>query len=427
MAPSKQRALWFAATGAAALLLLCGCGGAGSGAQRSATAVASGSASLASKLPAPVDAPLPPEVQQQLQAMLDGSRSELQYPGAIAGVWSPAGTWIGTVGNSGKDSKRAPQRDDHTRIGSLTKTFTVMALLQLADQGRVSLDDPIGKYVPGVPNADTATLRTLANMTSGIPSYTADPKFGEEWSASPDRTFTPQQLVDYVKTTPASFPAGTQVQYSNTNTVLLGMVIEQITGKPVAEVFRTNLLQPLGMTQTSFPGLSADLPKPHLDGITEQGKPEGQAKDATYWNPSWGFTAGEMISTLDDLRVWTVALGTGAGLVSEAMQAEREKSTLSTVPPNNVEQTYALGFFTRYGWWGHNGSLPGYTTFAAYQPNSKTSIVVMVNSDITSEQQPTAPADLVARAMMSELADAGLVPPPPSASESAGASPTSPG
>ena len=223
-----------------------------------------------------------------------------------------------------------------------------------------------------------------------------------------------------MKTTPASFPAGTQVQYSNTNTVLLGMVIEQITGKPVAEVFRTNLLQPLGMTQTSFPGLSADLPKPHLDGITEQGKPEGAGQGRHHWNPSWGFTAGEMISTLDDLRVWTVALGTGAGLVSEAMQAEREKSTLSTVPPNNVEQTYALGFFTRYGWWGHNGSLPGYTTFAAYQPNSKTSIVVMVNSDITSEQQPTAPADLVARAMMSELADAGLVPPPPSASESAG-------
>lgn len=404
--------------GTAAALLLGACGS-DDGAQSAATAVGSSSASLASTIPAPVAAPLPDEVQLQLQAMLDGSQAELQYPGAIAGVWSPAGTWVGTVGDSGKDSGRAPQREDHTRIGSLTKTFTVMALLQLVDQGKVSLDDPIGTFVPGVPNADTATLRMLANMTSGIPTYTAEPKFGEQWSSDPSRTFTPQQLVDFVKDKPANFPAGAQVDYSNTNTVLLGMVIEQVTGQAVAEVFRANLLQPLGMTQTSFPGMSADLPTPHLDGTTVQGAPEGETKNATDWNPSWGFTAGEMISTLDDLRTWAVAIGTGAGLVSEAMQAERVKSTTSSVPPNNVEQTYALGFFTRYGWWGHNGSLPGYTTFAAYQPESKTTLVVMVNSDITTEQQPTPPADLIARTMMSELADAGLVPPAPSASATA--------
>ena len=190
MAPSKQRALWFAATGTAALLLLCGCGGAGSGAQRSATAVASGSASLASKLPAPVDAPLPPEVNSSCRrcSTAAGPSSSTQERSPASGRPPEPGSarWATPA-----RTQAGPQRDDHTRIGSLTKTFTVMALLQLADQGRVSLDDPIGKYVPGVPNADTATLRTLANMTSGIPSYTADPKFGEEWSASPDRTFTP--------------------------------------------------------------------------------------------------------------------------------------------------------------------------------------------------------------------------------------------
>jgi D-alanyl-D-alanine carboxypeptidase len=181
------------------------------------------------------------------------------------------------------------------------------------------------------------------------------------------------------------------VEYSNTNTVLLGMVIEQVTGKPFAEVLRTNLLGPLGLEQTSFPGDSSDLPSPHLDGVTIQAFPEGDVKDATNFNPSWGFTSGAMISTLDDLHKWSVALGTGEGWVSDELQKERVASMTSSVAGNTPEQAYALGFGVANGWIGHTGELPGYNTSIVYDPKSGTSIVVMVNSDIPSGSENPAP------------------------------------
>ncbi len=347
-------------------------------------------------------AALPVSVGAALQTALDANRDRLGYPGAMVGVWTPDGAWFGVTGESGRGSGRPPRRDDHTRIGSLTKTFTVMALLQLADRGQVSLQDPIDRYVPGMPNGDTTTLRDLAAMTSGIPNYSASAAFGEAWSADPAGTvFSPQQLADFVKSQPALFPPGTQMDYSNTNTVLLGMVIEKVTGQPMTQVYRANLLEPLGMSQTSFPGSSPELPQPHLDGLTNQ--PDGTVRDATSWNPSWAFTAGGMISTLDDMHTWTVALGTGDGLISQEMQRQREASTTSRVPPNDAELTYALGFFVDRGWWGHNGALPGFTSYAVHHPQRRTSVVVFVNSDITTPDAQTKPADLLAADIIAAL------------------------
>lgn len=166
-------------------------------------------------------------------------------------------------------------------------------------------------------------------------------------------------------------------------------------------VYRANLLEPLGMSQTSFPGSSPELPQPHLDGLTNQ--PDGTVRDATSWNPSWTFTAGGMISTLDDMHTWTVALGTGDGLISQEMQHQREASTTSRVPPNDAELTYALGFFVDRGWWGHNGALPGFTSYAVHHPQRRTSVVVFVNSDITTPDQQTKPADLLAADIIAAL------------------------
>lgn len=357
---------------------------------------------ITASVPAPVESPLPPELVSRLQASLDTSQTELGFPGAIAGVWTPEGTWVSTTGVAGPDSTRPPALDDHTRIGSLTKTFTVMALLQLVDQGKVSLDDTIGEYVPDVPNADTATLADLAGMTSGIPSYSASEDFLRQWGADPNQVFSPEELIDYVRDAPANFPAGTQVDYSNSNTVLLGMVTEQVAGEPMAEVYQRGLLDPLGLTQTSFPDDSAELPQPHLAGITEQAEPWGEVKDATSFNPSWTFTAGGMVSTLADVRTWTVALGTGGGLISDELQSIREKSAQSQVPPNTPDLAYALGFFNADGWWGHNGSIPGFTTYAVYNPATQTTVVVLVNSDIRDEVSP-APADAVALKLIEDL------------------------
>ncbi len=141
-------------------------------------------------------------------------------------------------------------------------------------------------------------------MSSGIPSYTAKPEWQNEVFADPQRQWTPQQLVDLVTGTPADFAPGAGWEYSNTNYVLLGMVIEKVTGEPIATVFKKRLFDPLDMKDTSFPAGTNAIPSPHLSGITNQGQAPGQSVDATLFSPSIAFTAGEVISNLGDLRKW---------------------------------------------------------------------------------------------------------------------------
>lgn len=318
----------------------------------------------------------------QLQQALDEVQAQYGFPGAIAGVWRPDGEWTGVVGEAGPSPNRPIDLADHTRIGSVTKTFTVTALLQLVEQGLVSLDDTIGEYVPGLPNGDTATLLDLARMTSGILPYTAVEESTDAYFADPTRVWQPAELIDFVKGTEPQFAPGEAVQYSNSNTVLLGMVIEKVTGRSMSEVLTDGILGPLGMTGTSFPGDSSELPAPHLSGVTTQGDPEGEIKDATYWSPTYAFTAGEMISTLDDLRTWGVALGTGEGILSPEMQQLRIDSLTSSIPGNTPERTYGIGMGRTGGWIGHTGEIPGFNTVLQYDPETQTTVAIIVNSDI---------------------------------------------
>ena len=348
-----------------------------------------------------------PTIQTRFQQVLERNRALFNFPGVQAGVWTSSGSWVGTSGTSAPGGERPPARDDHTRIGSITKTFTVMLLLQLVDQKLVSLDDPIGMYIPGLPNGDTATLRMLASMTSGIPSYTFDKSFLDAYFSNPRAVFAPEQLLNYVKGKDKDFTAGTRVAYSNSNTVALGMVIELRTRKPFAQVLKENILVPLGMTRTLSPGQSNALPAPYMRGVTLQAYPEDTIKDATEWNPSWGFSAGDMISTLDDLRRWAVALGTGEGLVSSEMQKQREASMISSVPPNSPSMAYALGFGVSNGWIGHTGELPGFNTSVQYDPRTRTVVVVMVNSDIpaaSASGQAIDPAPTISGELIATLA-----------------------
>ena len=356
-------------------------------------------------------------MQSSFQQVLDETRAAQGFPGVQAGVWMPDGEWIGTSGTAGAGQSTPITPADHTRIGSITKTFTVTALLQLAEKGSLSLDDPIGKYVPGMPNGDTATLGNLATMTSGIPSYTFNETFTDSYFANPAQVWQPQQLVDVVKGQPANFAPGTKFEYSNTNTVLLGMVIEQVTGKPVEEVFSTQIFTPLGLSSTSFPAASPDLPTPYLSGITEQGQPDGQTADATNWNPSWAFTAGEMISALEDLRVWSKALATGEGILNPQTAQLRLDSLQPTVEPNTAERSYGMGFGQINGWIGHTGELPGYNTAVYYNPKLQTSIVVMVNSDIPTSSGEN-PAPTVTTGLMKVIEGGGSTSPSASAATS---------
>lgn len=344
---------------------------------------------------------------ERYQKVLDDARAEGGFPGVIAGVWSPEGTWVGTSGTTGQGASTAITPEDRTRVGSLTKTMTATVLLQLVEDGELSLDDTIGEYVADVPNGDTATLRQLADMSSGIPSYTAETAFTDELFADPTRAWAPEELVGFVRGKAPSFAPGDGWEYSNTNYVLLGMVIEQVTGKPMAEVFQERIFGPLAMTSTVFPGGSAAIGDPHLAGLTEQGQPSGQTIDATDWNPSEAFTAGEVISTFDDLKIWADALFTGDGILTPESQQLRRDSIIYGIPPaDSPTAGYGIGIGDRNGWWGHDGQIPGYTTVVFHSYELDTTIIVLVNSDIPVGEQGPEPAPAVAAGLQKAVTSA---------------------
>jgi D-alanyl-D-alanine carboxypeptidase len=313
-------------------------------------------------------------------------------PGAIVGVWEPGRrAYVRTFGVRNTQTRQPMRRDFFMRIGSETKTFTVTALLQLAEQGKVSLDDPISKYVAGVVQGDQITLRELADMTSGLPNYTLSDTFDATLRNDPQKAWTPQELLDLVAGQPLLFQPGQGFSYSNTNTVLIGLVVQQVSGETIGDFIKRHITGPLGMTQTSFP-LDSALPDPHADGYAND-TPDGSVANATNWNPSWTWAAGQMVSTLHDLRIWAPRLATGRGLLGAAMQRERARSVAGAGDPI----TYGLGLFNVHGWIGHNGSLPGYQTLALYRPQTRTTIVALINTDIQRTSQ--APSTLVGEAI----------------------------
>ncbi|MGF0247420.1 MULTISPECIES: serine hydrolase domain-containing protein [Rhodococcus] len=320
----------------------------------------------------------------QLDSIIDAAVNSTGIPGAMVGIWGPDGNYVKVAGVADTATKAPMETDFYHRIGSVTKTFTVTALLQLVDEGKIGLDDPISQYVDGVMEGDAISLRHLAGMRSGLVDYTTSEQFVMEYLSDPRRTFTPEELVGYVKDLPLQLRPGTTVDYSNTNTILLGMVIERVSGSKLSDVIDTKITTPLGMEHTSFPTTNA-FPTPHAQGYTNQTLDE-TVTAATDWNPSWGGAAGAMISSLDDMRIWVPALAKG-----DLLTDDTQKQRLQTVNLSEGDDSsgYGLGLFNSGGWIGHNGSLPGYKTVSVYLPEKDTTLVVFINTDIDGETDLT--------------------------------------
>ncbi|MFF3466646.1 serine hydrolase domain-containing protein [Streptomyces sp. NPDC002619] len=321
-------------------------------------------------------------MERKLDATVQRVMRETKVPGGIVGIWMPEqGRYVNSFGVADKTSRRPMFPDLNMRIGSETKTFTVTALLELVDKGAASLDDPIGKYISDVPNGDKITLRELAGMRSGLFNYTQDDDFFKAFTSDPQRPFTPQQLLDYAFKHPVLFPPGEKFDYCNTNLILLGLVIEQVSGQHLGDYLQHNVIDPVGLKDTLFP-VANEFPTPHSQGYTNQ-TATGKVEDAADWNPSWGWAAGAMISDLEELRVRarTVATGelpNGDFLISPATQKQRLTMSPTTIPGAG----YGLGIFNVRGWIGHNGSLPGYESLTVYLPSAETTLVVLLNTDI---------------------------------------------
>jgi D-alanyl-D-alanine carboxypeptidase len=412
-----QRRLMGLVVSALAALLVSSCGGGGgSQEEEQADTTTAGGGEQASEV--------------ALDAALEQSFEESDAPGVVAAVQTPQYTWVRALGVADRTSEEPMTPDVHHRIGSVNKTFTISLLLQAADEGLLSLDDTIDRYIEGVHNGDEITLRQMANMTSGIADYTANERFGEDLGSDPQRIWRPEELVRFGIADSPAFDPGTEFQYSNTNTVLVGLVLEQVSGEPIGELYRERIIEPLGLQGTSFPDQAdASLPEPHAQGysllawLPVEVDP-GEPVDVTDWSPSEAWTAGAMISTVEDLLAYGRVLGsTGEGLLPPEQQAERLDSFVSDVPPLNQpslngDLAYGLGLENDHGWIGHNGEIPGYNTNLFYHPELDAVVAVEVNSEISSgdcpEDMPTMtdgplsipcadPADRIFRALAEAL------------------------
>jgi D-alanyl-D-alanine carboxypeptidase len=335
---------------------------------------------LGSVCAAPALAARPSLDKPTAQRLVGAIQRELRrqaLPGAIVGVKRDGrAPWIVARGLANLQTRRPMQTDEHVRIGSVTKAFVTTLLLRLAQEGRLSLGEPISRYVPGIPGGDAISLRELANMTSGIADNFANPDFSIEYLTG--ETFTPSRLIELGIALPPLFAPGTAWSYSNTNTVLLGLVIQQVTEQPLAQALKGGVFRPLGLRGTSLPSFRT-LPKPYAAGYTYQTL-NGRLGDATFNTPTATWAAGGIVSTVPDLLRAAHMFGTGQPLLSPATQDVREQWV--KFPPNSKLQRYGIGVFDFNGWIGHNGGIPGYTAIAWYLPQRHLSLVVSVNSDI---------------------------------------------
>lgn len=322
-------------------------------------------------------ASLTPQQEDSITATIETEIDRWQLPGvmvAVQRIGEPP--FIVARGTANYRSSQPLRPEMHIRIGSITKTFVTSLILLLAQNHQLSLDDPIGKCVAGVPNGNLITLRQLGNMTSGLQGYTLNPDFLLPFFTN--QAIPLDELVRLGITLPPIFAPGEKWSYCNTNTVLLGRVAEIVTGRPLAAMLRERIWRPLGMRETSLPSTRA-MPHPVAHGYTVQ-TINAQMGDATHFTPTATWAAGGAVSTVRDLLRAAPFFATGRPLLDARTQRERKKWV--TLPPNGRMQSYGFGLLNFNGWIGHNGGIPGYTTIAWHLPSENLSLVISVNSDI---------------------------------------------
>jgi D-alanyl-D-alanine carboxypeptidase len=333
---------------------------------RAGTAVASGPDETD-----PATLSIDPGVRAALDKALDESFAGSGLPGAAVGLWIPGqGSWIATRGVADLKSGRPMTADLQAPIGSITKSFTATIALQLVGEGKLGLDDAIDRWYPQVPEAAAITIKMLLDHSSGLPDISQVQL--DLRCADPTGIVSPDELIESGLALPrASFAPGKGYQYSSLNTILVGRILERITGQSFDDLLTERLIGPLGLHRTR---LDADgkLEPPFSRGYTDFCPNLPPLTDTSEW-PQFSFSAGALASTLPDLRAWGVALGEGFGLTPALRQA-RIDDELGI----GVQRDPGSGDLISFG---HAGSEPGYSANVQYYPCTGAVWALMVNGD----------------------------------------------
>jgi D-alanyl-D-alanine carboxypeptidase len=332
--------------------------------------------------------------QQDLQRDLDAITAT-GVPGVLAEVRTGDRQLRGTSGVANLDSRKPVNGNGFFRIGSNTKTFLSVVVLQLVAEHRLSLDDTVGHWLPGVVHGNgndggTITVRELLQHTSGLHDYTDDLQAQitspEAYRKLEFHQFSRQDLLDIALAHRPDNAPGAAWNYSNTNYILLGMVIEKVTHDSWENQVTRRIIIPLGLHHTYAPGTSTRLPAPHATGYLIFDK--DTRIDTTAENMSWADSAGALISTAADLTRFWSAIGRGA-LLGPAQTREMR----NTVPATGGDSAsvpgsrYGLGIFfiplsCGGGYWSHEGDVPGYNTIGAVSSDGRTTVALSINSNV---------------------------------------------
>ena len=336
------------------------------GASETPSPVATGSASSAEK----------EQVLSATQSLVDGG-----FPAALTAVRDKDGNTIGAAAGVGNlETGEAPPLDGEVRIGSNTKTFVAVVILQLVQEGKISLDEPIEPYLPGLLRGEgidgtKITVRQLLQHTSGLPDHveTLFPANDTRQTGIfqlRDNYYSPRDLLDIALNKPAVFEPGSQFRYTNTNYIVLSLLVEKVTHRPLAEQITKRITEPLGLTHTYYPGPGEeDIRGQHPQGYHVNS--QGELEDVTRLDPSWGGGAGAMISTPSELGTFLQATLNGTLLNQDSIT--EMKKTVDTGRPN---RGYGLGIFSMPlscgTAWGHTGGIHGYMTQNMVGPDGTT-------------------------------------------------------
>nr|WP_231618637.1 serine hydrolase domain-containing protein [Nonomuraea sp. SBT364] len=306
------------------------------------------------------------------------------FVGVTLRVNDERGEWTAAAGAVELGGGDEPSVDGHVRIGSNTKTFTATVVLRLVAEGRIALDSPVCDYLPEFGLDERITVRMLLQHTSGVFNFTGeyyeDGTFrpgipatvaGREWADKRYTTYQPEELVRVALALPARFEPGADWSYSNTNYVLARLLIERVTGRPIAEEMRRLILEPLGLTGTVQPTSETGIPAPHVHAYYRY-EQDGRETvvDVTEHNPSWISSGGDMISTTRDLHTFITALLTGKLLPDDL---------LAEMCTPEAKAGYGLGLFVQPAPGGgtlitHNGGMAGHAALMYSTPDGGTTL-----------------------------------------------------